>query len=302
VTLTVETTLSQDAPGKDDSPTDADSFKIMVKLSELSLQGLNLQGEEPASRQGKRQLVMHDFKLFLLSDPEAFSQYSQSPVPSSPRLTRSKSKPSSDVSTAFGESSAAPGLIIDTPGSAYSSEHSSIQIDSEYHSSPMAQQSQGQQDFMDEFVENEDMGDSSIFGGRSPSASYEEQLSASSSDSVPAFASISNSEVRSSAFMTSPSRPPHSTLASSNRFSRALGHQRGSSNSDIDIDNQERAEMLARTGQLDVSGHVYTEEANAEDLAESKLFSHEDAESMYMSAVSNNISAIHPSNAMPGGW
>jgi autophagy-related protein 2 len=302
VTLTVETTLSQDSPGKDDSPTDTDSFKIMVKLSELSLHGLNLQSEEPTSRQGKRQLVMHDFKLFLLSDPEAFSQYSQSPVPSSPRLTRSKSKPSSDVSTAFGESSAAPGLIIGTPSSAFSSEHGSIQIDSEYYSSPMAQQSQGQQDFMDEFVENEDMSDSSIFGGHSRSASYEEQLSASSSDSVPAFASISNSEVRPSDFMTSPSRPPRSTLDSSNRLQRALGRQRGLSNSDVDIDNQERAEMLARTGQLDASGHSYTEEANAEDLAESKIFSHEDAESMYMSAVSNNTSATHPSNAMPGGW
>jgi autophagy-related protein 2 len=299
VTLTVETTRSQDAPGKDDSPTDADSFKIMVKLSELSLQGLNLQGEEPASRQGKRQLVMHGFKLFLLSDPEAFSQYSQSPVPSSARLTRSKSKPSSDVSTAFGASSAAPGLIIGSSSSAYSSEHSSSQIDSEYYPSPLAQQSQGQQEFMDEFVENEDVSDSSIFDGRSRSASYEGQLSASSSDSVPAFASTSNSEVRPSGFMTSPSQPPHSMLASS---PRALDHQRGLSNSGVEIDNQERAEMLARTGQLDVSGHVYTEEANAEDLAESKIFSHEDAESMYMSAVSNNTSAIHPSNAMPGGW
>ena len=120
----------------------------------------------------------------------------------------------------------------------------------------------------------------------------------SSSDSLPAFASTSNSEVRSFSFMSSHSRPSRSTVASS----RAAARKRGLPNSSDDIDNQERAEMLARTGQLDVLGSIHSEESRAEDLAESKIFSHDDAESMYMSAVSNNESNIRTSNAMPGGW
>jgi autophagy-related protein 2 len=303
VTLTVETTLSQDAPGKDETPSEADSVKIMAKISELSLPGLNWQDEEHSSREGKRQLVVQDFRLFLLSDPEAFSQYSNSPAPSSPRMTRSKSKATSDVPATFGESITPPVLMTADSGSIYSSEHgSSIQTVSEYHSSPILRQSQGQQDFIDEFVENEDMDESSVFGGPSQSASYEEQLSESSSDSLPAFASTTNSEVIHSSVIASPTRPKHSMIIPSGQLKKAPGQQRGLSNSSDDIDNQERAEMLARTGQLDVSAHIRLEEASAEDLAESKIFSHDDAESMYMSAVSNNTSATRASTVMPGGW
>jgi autophagy-related protein 2 len=303
VTLTVESTVSQDTPGKVERPSDADSVKIMVKISELSLPGLNLLDEEQASRGGKRQLVIEDFRLFLLSDPEAFSQYSNSPAPSSPPLTRPKSKATSSGLGTSGESTTAPGLKTATLGSLYGSElGSSMQTDSDHHSSPVTQQSQGQQDFIDEFVENEDMNDSSIFGGRSQMTSYEEQLSESSSDSLPAFASTSNSEVMPPSGIASPSRFDHSTIISSSQLRRAPGPQRGLSNSSNDIDNQERAEMLARTGQLDVSANMRQEEASVEDLAESKLFSHADAESMYMSAVSNNTSATRTLNAMPGGW
>jgi autophagy-related protein 2 len=303
VTLIVESTVSQDAPGKVESPSDADSVKIMLKVSELSLPGLNLEDEEQASRGGKRQLVMQDFKLFLLSDPEAFSQYSNSPAPSSPSLTRPKSKATSGMSGTSGGSVNASDLKTATSGSVYSSElGSSMQTDSEYHTSPITHQSQGQQDFIDEFVENGDMNDSSIFGERSQLTSYEEQLSESSSDSLPAFASTSNSEVMASSALASPSRFDGSTAISSTQLKRSRDPQRGLSNSSNDIDNQERAEMLARTGQLDASANILHEEAGIEDLAESKLFSHADAESMYMSAVSNRTSATSTSNAMPGGW
>ena len=305
VTFIVETTLSQDALGKDDvgrddAPSDADSVKIMAKITELSMLGLNVQSEEHASKEGKRQLIVRDFNLFLLSDPEAFSQYSQSPAPSSPHLIKSKSKQSSASSAALSEPDAAPGLTRVTSSSMYGSEDVSMQIGSEYHSLPIHHHNQGQQEFIDEFVENEDMDDSVILHGRSQSANYEEQLSESSSDSVPAFASVSNSGMGTSSFMTTTSRPPHSTLASSSE--RNLSQQGGLSSSDDDVDNQERAEMLARTGQLDISTYANPEENSAEDLAESKIFTHDEAESMYMSAVSNKTSSSRTTDVMPGGW
>ena len=177
VTLTMETTLLQEATGKEDAPSDADSVKLMAKIPELSLLGLRMQNDEHALREGKRQIIMQDFKLFLLSDPEAFSQYSHSPAPSSPRLTRSKSKQSSASSVVFSDSTTAPSLARVASNSTHSPDHGSMQIDSEDCSSPIRQQTRGQQDFIDEFVENEDMNDSSIFGGGLQSASYDERLS-----------------------------------------------------------------------------------------------------------------------------
>ena len=300
ITFIVQNALSQDALGKDDAPSDADSVKIMAKITELSMPGLNLQSEEPASEEGKRQLLVRDFSFFLLSDPEAFSQYSQSPAPSSPHLTKSKSKQSSASSAALSEPDMAPGLRRVPSSSMYGSENGSMQIDSEYYSSPIHHHNQGQQEFIDEFVENENMNDSVIFDGRSQSAIYEEPLSESSSDSAPAFASVPESEMGTSSFMTTTSRPPHSTLASSRE--RNLSQEGGLSSSNIDIDNQERAKMLASIGQLDVSTYANSEEASAEDLAESKIFTHDDAETMYMSAVSNKTSSTRTSKVMPGGW
>ena len=303
LTLTVDCTLSQDASGKSDISLDADLVKIMVKISELLMPALDLVNAEHASRGGTRQMSMHNFGLFLLSDPEAFSQHSHSPSPSSPHLTRSKSKATSEGSAASSESVVASGLRTAASNSIYSSNHgSSTQADSEYHFSPSTQQSQGQQDFMNEFVDAEEMNDSSIFDGQSLSARYDEQLSGSSGDSFPVFASTSASEVIHPSVIPNPDELYHSAVLSSSQLREESVQQRGLSISSGDIDNKERAEMLARTGQLDIPTDIQSEEAHTEDLAESKIFSHGDAESMYMSAVSNSTSAVRTASAMPGGW
>ncbi|KAK2757631.1 autophagy- protein 2 [Arachnomyces sp. PD_36] len=51
-----------------------------------------------------------------------------------------------------------------------------------------------------------------------------------------------------------------------------------------------------------LSGSVGSVDQQAEDLSESKLFTHEEAESMYMSATSNATSSKSYMPAMPGAW
>ncbi|KAF2258444.1 hypothetical protein CC78DRAFT_114679 [Lojkania enalia] len=77
-----------------------------------------------------------------------------------------------------------------------------------------------------------------------------------------------------------------------------------------------RSEHLAHsTDNLDVARHQMAEEAvgtsrkhhqssspEKEDLSESKIFSHDDAESMYMSAMSAAPSTSNHRHAIPGGW
>lgn len=69
------------------------------------------------------------------------------------------------------------------------------------------------------------------------------------------------------------------------------------------IDNQINAERLARRGELDLSAaNVDASDESSQDLAESRLFSHDEAESMYMSALSHSMEQSKAPKAMPGAW
>lgn len=293
VTLTAEMNISQETNTKETAGAEAESIKMMIKMSELVLPGLKPKDNEPEVREGKREIVMQQLRLFCLSDPEAFSQYTHSPTPSSPRVVRSKSKHSSGASATLSDSpSESDPKAASPPGS-------DAQVNADGHESLVLQQSQGQQEFMNEFVEDNDLNDSSTFRGYFESDTFDDQLSGSSSDSLPAFASASGSEV-----------PPSGSVAHSHH---ALPFYASSSRQDIsddaeatekgepadNIDNRGHAEMLAQTGHID--DHT-AQHASPEDLAESKIFSHEEAESMYMSAISNGLSSTQQPSAMPGGW
>ncbi|EXJ92662.1 hypothetical protein A1O3_01214 [Capronia epimyces CBS 606.96] len=61
------------------------------------------------------------------------------------------------------------------------------------------------------------------------------------------------------------------------------------------IDNRAHAQELLESLHQDATQPVQSEDTRSENLAESRMFTHDEAESMYMSAVSGQIE-------MPGGW
>lgn len=67
------------------------------------------------------------------------------------------------------------------------------------------------------------------------------------------------------------------------------------------VDNHMHAEVMAESGQLgsDPDNNLQSGQP-VEDLTESRIFTHDEAESMYMSALSGSRSSNV--NAMPGGW
>ena len=69
------------------------------------------------------------------------------------------------------------------------------------------------------------------------------------------------------------------------------------------VDNQSTAQFLAGRGEIESSNtDPEVSVGDPQDLAESKLFSHDEAASMYMSAVSYDLEQSNGTDAMPGAW
>jgi autophagy-related protein 2 len=69
------------------------------------------------------------------------------------------------------------------------------------------------------------------------------------------------------------------------------------------VDNQSNAQLFACRGELDSSTPpIDVSGEDSQELAESKLFTHDEAESMYMSAVSYGMEQSSAPKAMPGAW
>lgn len=73
-----------------------------------------------------------------------------------------------------------------------------------------------------------------------------------------------------------------------------VGHD-ASEEDDHDIDNKAKAEEILESTHPDQNEDSRHLETQPEDLSESRMFTHDEAESMYMSAVSGTVN-------MPGGW
>ncbi|KAK4944916.1 autophagy-related protein 2 [Elasticomyces elasticus] len=79
------------------------------------------------------------------------------------------------------------------------------------------------------------------------------------------------------------------------RTTRFIPLREESSNESTPIDNKARAQGVLETHPAQSEGEQEAEIAGSENLAESKVFTHDEAASMYMSAVSGRLD-------MPGGW
>ncbi|KAI1608594.1 hypothetical protein EDD36DRAFT_469474 [Exophiala viscosa] len=117
-------------------------------------------------------------------------------------------------------------------------------------------------------------------------------------------ASLSEHSVQSKVSSNSPSSSrlglglDNALLADSGIFerrSRTIPLREESSNESNPIDNKAHAQGILETLPAPYEGEQEAEVADSENLAESKVFTHDEAASMYMSAVSGRLD-------MPGGW
>ena len=103
-------------------------------------------------------------------------------------------------------------------------------------------------------------------------------------------------------FQTS-SVPGLEQSTSANPSSALLDTELDAQSATGDIDNKAHAEMLAGSDPSSPESERTSTSSNEnKQLSESKLFSHEEAESMYMSAVSGGDMTSTISRPMPGGW
>lgn len=103
-------------------------------------------------------------------------------------------------------------------------------------------------------------------------------------------------------FQTSYSPEPEQST-SVNRSSALLDTGLGAESATGDIDNKAQAEMLEGSDSPSPESERTSTSSNENrQLSESKLFSHEEAESMYMSAVGGGDMTSTISRPMPGGW
>ena len=307
VVATVEMELSQEVTGKDSRTSNTDTVKIVVKIAELVLEGLVMQNGDMESRKAKRLVIMKSLDMLLLSDSEMFSLLSHGSAPASPRSGRSHAKqPSPETARSIGRASAsiASEGTSTSPSLSFGAVKEYEDLQKSRHNREDSRKDLHDRRFnTDESLDQRIWNDQSIFEGSVNSSIYNEAFSESSSDSFPAFASAAESGLgleRSSADSLQSSSPK---AVASDQTAKDTELGAGSRNLSSEIDNRGHAEMLARTGQID--NLVQTQGINnpsTEDLAQSKIFSHDQAESMYMSAVSSKISPSRSSNTMPGAW
>lgn len=236
-----------------------DTVKLMLKASEIELQGIDFGGDGLQTNESSRSITVRNVEVVLLSEPEVFSQLPLSSNNNSPRLSRANTKLSSVSSKSMSTTSASPQMS--------KSELNGRQQISAHFSNPSHQSSE------------------------------------SSSSSTPAFSSqmglgiadqISEDYPDQSMDESSMSFRPSVRLAEGPPYAQSIHGY---------VDNQKNARVLARRGELDLAAApVSVAMEQSQDLAESKIFSHNEAESMYMSALSHDMEGSRLSSRMPGAW
>ena len=264
VVLSIESRTLQDQDQPEPTAAEGDKAKVLLTVAELLLPAAGVQGYREEKAPGKRSVMLQQLRMFLLSDQETFSELSPGTTSSSPRLSKG---PSSEASTASHTSSP---YITRTNTQAASTAPSAARTFTLADQEDVP--THDQQNFMDEFVEDDETDSPDLHSGVRSVALPGGGSSTGSSDSPPAFAS------------------DYGSMTASARSGRG-------------IDNRDQAEQLARS--VPGAGLKIVLESNrpsSENMAESKLFSHEEAESMYMSAMSHDVAEASRTNAMPGAW
>ena len=228
-----------------------DTVKLMLKVSEIDLESVNIGGDGLDTGSSRRSVTMKNIEAVLLSESELFSQAPPSSTNSSPRLSRAQTKLSHASSKSMAVASSSPQIPQSKPeGQKYGS----------FMRSTLSQQSsESSSSSTPAFTSDQGLG----IEGNDDAGSYDDQSMQGSSLYRPRRLITSDTS--------------HSLPSSSH------------------VDNRSNAETLARRGELDSStARLGASIADSQDLAESRVFSHNEAESMYMSALSHDMEYSRP--------
>jgi autophagy-related protein 2 len=269
------------------------STKFLLKLAELSIEGVDAIQDDHNGGTGKRKAVLHQFSILVLPDPASDSSGPGSSETTSPVLKHSQASPSSSSSTFHAAQALRPAMRHNKLADEVEDCRSNVTFPEEIDQSMSSRQS-------------------------APAFSYKP------STAEPISVDIDNA-MDDSLLCTTPSRvidpsgnfdrssPPtsdHGVFQEPGNIEDNPGslprHQDTNSScepSPGDIDNQVHAASLAKFGQFAPSVIHSTQIGQpVEDLTESKIFTHDEAESMYMSAVGASDSSVGTTKPMPGAW
>jgi autophagy-related protein 2 len=319
----------------------ADSITTRLTIENMAMEGVTSSTDEEVSKAGKRLISLQNVQAMLIADPQLFTKFSSFSAPSSPAAPVAKpvrSQPPSSPSKSSSSMSSGAALAMthstifeptpsvqDDPytleSSAYShdgrfsdagtdAEHGmdrSIGVRSALEASQYQDSVLDNPSYLDSVldqVDDENMEDSIISrpaaqrpvardtGSQIPRQPTDESPPSSRDSSprnsglkssVPSYASIDN---RNNAITKTQSNPER-TLDTSLLLPKSTGN----------LSQRSASPPSERS-----SGSTPNNSSPGEDLAESKIFTHEEAESMYMSAVSHASESRNQTFKIPGAW
>lgn len=318
----VKVDLDMSLAGKDDTQS-VEDVKIRLVIGSIFV----AEASPSSTKANTRRIAMKSVHLLIISEPSLFSNLARSTAPSSPAMTQastiltapSKSNESSpsmtnakfppeDMERRVADLKESQTSIFSTQESAADQEDESpadsviqsaddsIATGSHHESSMFADSfysSGAPSDLDNEETEPlQPLRDSSVFGTA---------FDGTASMRYPRKPDTSQD------FSDAPESPPAAFSASLSSISQDMTRPKETHNGISQTPDAEEAAMSTRdsSGSLSRTSSEGNKPSSlsAQDLSESKIFSHEEAESMYMSALSTN--PVHQSERIsniPGGW
>ncbi len=273
------------------------STRFLLRLSELCIEGVDLLQEDHSRGTAKRKLALHQFSVLVLPDPASDSSDPGSSETTSPVLKHSHTSQSSPSQALNAAQALRPAL-----------RHSEIPIQTGDLATVVSQPGAMEQSMS--------LSDIEISNKASTTELLPAHMGNSIDDSALFAATSRDLDFPSRSDRDSPSllQPPSPGSVDDvfqdpanvdNDTASLFRHQsidsEGLSSPGI-VDNQGHAEPLAKSGQLapEINHNIQPTEA-VEDLTESKIFTHDEAESIYMSALSASKGSAG-TQLMPGAW
>lgn len=274
---------------------------------QLSLEGINVEGVTTTAldedsqtlkitpREGKRHVTLENIRGSLISEASAFATLERSP--SMPSSVASQSP----VVTQRGLSRQPTAMNLSHISHSSSHSSSGSSNHSVTDSEVLAQSQYMLQDSEDALGIPYDLGnaDEEVEPEVEPPSSFSTPRASVYQDSFPK----PSGEHESRSEIIKPELEPWGSDSRGMSSEPYFNNEYGSSNvSHRGIDAESRP-LQESTYNSEGSASVSSASSRADDLTQSHLFTHEDAESMYMSAFSvANPAAASVRNAMPGGW
>ena len=295
IAIHVEFEHSRDSPNSSRTR-DTASTLFLLNLSNLCIQGVGPVPKDHSEGTPKRKVVVHQFSILVLPDSSSDSSDPGSPETTSPIFKHSQASP---LSTAIALNP------VQEPGTVLDFRDSMERISDCTASLRHPQQIDRSTTLSDGMFSNETSAAPRIPAGLDNSLDDSTLFAATSQES---HLSNSSDQRRPPPVRPSPTSADDVLGDLANRDAdEPFAHEQILNNRRISspgsIDNQAQAESFAKSGQpASEMEDAIRGDLPVEDLTESKIFTHDEAESMYMSALSVNLGSLGDGKQMPGAW